>query len=102
MTVGIFTPSFTTTQMKSFDIIRGTFADKKFQFNAIAGPHAMIQVQGCQPVFVSINEPATEATGLLGMPVFPGADFVLPIASAFWVYSPYESQVVYVTSGTLT
>lgn len=102
MAIGLFTPSFTTTQMKSFDIIRGDFAAKKHQFAAIAGPHALIQVQGCQPVFVSINEPATEANGFLGAPVFPGAEFVLPINSAFWVYCPYESEVVYVTSGTLT
>lgn len=102
MALGIFTPVALSTKMLSFDIIRGTMADRKKQVSPAAGTHLLIQVQGCQPVFYHTVEPADDAVGLAGLPIFPECEFVVPYLVSIWIYCPYESEVVYVTTGALT
>lgn len=102
MALGIFTPVALSTKMLSFDIIRGIFADRLKVATPVAGTHLLIQVQGCQPVFYHTSAPADDAAGLLGTPIFPEVEFVVPHAATIWIYCPYESEVVYVTTGALT
>lgn len=99
--MSIFTPVANGNKRHVFTSV-GTLADCKHNFAPVAGTHMMIRPEGCRPVFYSATEPATFDEAYLGVPIFPGDDFVVPRTAACWITSPDEKQAVNVCVGELT
>lgn len=101
MALGIWTPVAGSNLRLIFSETRPTFAQQKHSVAPVAGTHLLIIPEGCEKVFYSATEPATEAAAYQGTPI-PEEGLVVPRTAAAWIFCPGEMQVVNISVGALT